>query len=76
VVPAPERLDVVMAMKIVTDHCTGCGACEHECPNNAISRKGRLYAIAPGKCTECKGDPDGPQCAGTCEAECIEKEVS
>ena len=65
-----------MAMKIVTDQCTGCGACEHECPNNAISHRGRRYVITSGKCTECKGDPDGPQCAATCDAGSIEKEAA
>ena len=27
-----------MALKILTDVCTACGACEGECPNKAISQ--------------------------------------
>lgn len=36
-----------MALKI-TDDCIGCGACEPECPNNAIYEDGVEWAIADG----------------------------
>jgi ferredoxin len=55
-----------MAYKIVSDNCTGCGSCEFECPNRAITQKGGLYSINPGKCTECKGIYPTPQCAAAC----------
>ena len=55
-----------MAYKIVPERCTGCGSCEFECPNSAISAKGAVFAINPGKCTECKGIYKTPQCAAAC----------
>ncbi|NCX96182.1 MAG: 4Fe-4S dicluster domain-containing protein [Chitinophagia bacterium] len=36
-----------MAIKI-TDECINCGACEPECPNNAIYEGGDAWAIADG----------------------------
>jgi ferredoxin len=55
-----------MAYKIVASKCTGCGACEFECPNAAITMKGEMYVINPDKCTECAGEFDAPQCAEVC----------
>jgi ferredoxin len=37
----------LMAIKI-TDECINCGACEPECPNNAIYEGGVEWAIADG----------------------------
>ncbi|HTN35929.1 MAG TPA: 4Fe-4S dicluster domain-containing protein [Arachidicoccus sp.] len=42
-----------MAIKI-TDECINCGACEPECPNNAIYEGGVDWAITDG--TSVKGD--------------------
>ena len=33
---------------IITDECINCGACEAECPNNAIYEGGVEWAIADG----------------------------
>jgi ferredoxin len=55
-----------MAYKIVASQCTGCSACEFECPNAAISLKGDIVVINPKKCTECEGHFDAPQCAAVC----------
>ncbi|NLH80927.1 MAG: 4Fe-4S binding protein [Phyllobacteriaceae bacterium] len=55
-----------MAYTIVTETCTVCGSCESECPNKAISHKGRIYSIDPEKCKECEGDYDAPQCGEVC----------
>jgi len=55
-----------MAFKIVETQCTGCSACEPQCPNNAIYEKDGLFAINPKKCTECIGFFDEPQCAAAC----------
>ncbi|MBI1305875.1 MAG: 4Fe-4S dicluster domain-containing protein [Bacteroidetes bacterium] len=38
---------------IITDECINCGACEPECPNNAIYEAGAEWAIADG--TNVKG---------------------
>ena len=55
-----------MAYTIVAKNCTGCGACEFECPNKAIKEKGGAYVIDPKKCTECEGYFDTQQCAAAC----------
>jgi ferredoxin len=39
---------------IITDECINCGACEPECPNNAIYEAGAEWAVADG--TTIKGD--------------------
>ena len=38
---------------IITDECINCGACEPECPNNAIYEGGVEWAVADG--TSVKG---------------------
>ncbi len=55
-----------MAYRIVASNCTACGACEFECPNEAISMSGDVYVIDAEKCTECQGHYDKPQCATVC----------
>lgn len=37
---------------IITDECINCGACEPECPNNAIYEGGMEWAIADGTSLE------------------------
>jgi len=54
-----------MAMKIL-EECINCGACEPECPNEAIGQGDSIYAIDPEKCTECVGAYDAPTCVATC----------
>jgi len=39
---------------MITDECINCGACEPECPNNAIYEGGVEWAIADG--TSLKGE--------------------
>ncbi len=39
---------------IITDECINCGACEPECPNNAIYEGGIEWAITDG--TDIKGE--------------------
>ncbi len=41
-----------MSFKI-SDDCISCGACEGECPVEAISEGADRYEIDPSKCTEC-----------------------
>ncbi len=88
---------------IITDECINCGACEPECPNNAIYEAGAewawadgnnlsgtinvdgetidvtkrnspvsddVYYIVTGKCTECAGFHEEPQCAAVCPVDC------
>jgi ferredoxin len=54
-----------MAYKI-TEECINCGACEPECPNQAISAGDEQYVIDPARCTECVGHFDESQCAAVC----------
>ena len=54
-----------MAYKI-TDDCISCGACESECPNEAISEGDTTYVIDPTKCTECVGAYESSKCAEVC----------
>ena len=58
-----------MAYKI-TEECISCGACEPECPNEAISEAEDIYIIDPEKCTECVGYFDESQCASVCPVDC------
>jgi len=55
-----------MAYKIIASQCSGCSACEPECPNVAIYEKNGLYYIKASKCTECIGYFDDPQCVAVC----------
>jgi ferredoxin len=60
-----------MAMKILED-CINCGACEPECPNEAIHEGDPVYVIEIDKCTECVGAFDTPKCVEVCPIEgCI-----
>ncbi len=56
---------------IITDECINCDVCEPECPNAAISMGEAIYVIDPGKCTECVGHFDEPQCVQVCPVACI-----
>jgi ferredoxin len=38
---------------IITDDCIMCGACEAECPEEAISEGDDKYVIEASKCTDC-----------------------
>jgi len=51
---------------MITSDCINCGACEPECPNNAISQGEPVYVIDPALCTECVGFHDYEACAAVC----------
>jgi len=57
-----------MAYKI-TEECISCGACEPECPNQAISEGETIYVIDPAKCTQCVGAYESSKCAEVCPVE-------
>ncbi len=62
-----------MAMTIKED-CISCGACEPECPNEAITQGDTVYVIDVAKCTECVGHFDSPKCVEVCPVDgCIVK---
>jgi len=55
---------------VITDECINCGACEPECPNQAITAGDERYVIDPEKCTECVGHFEESQCAAVCPVDC------
>ncbi|NNF08121.1 MAG: YfhL family 4Fe-4S dicluster ferredoxin [Candidatus Eisenbacteria bacterium] len=54
----------------ITDECIDCGACEPECPNEAISKGDGIYIIDPKLCTECVGFHEEEQCQYVCPVAC------
>ena len=56
---------------LITDRCINCDLCEPECPNQAISLGVEIYEIDPGRCTECVGHYEVPQCRAVCPVDCI-----
>lgn len=55
---------------MITSECINCGACEPECPNNAITQGEDIYVIDPLLCTECVGFHDYEACAAVCPVDC------
>ena len=55
---------------MITGECINCGACEPECPREAILEGDPYYVINADKCTECVED-GGSQCVPVCPVECI-----
>jgi ferredoxin len=51
---------------MITEECINCGACEPECPNQAIAAGEERYIIDPERCTECVGHFEESQCAAVC----------
>lgn len=45
---------------VISDTCVACGACEAQCPVDAISMGDGKFEIDPDKCIDCGS------CAGTC----------
>ncbi|MBK7581532.1 MAG: YfhL family 4Fe-4S dicluster ferredoxin [Myxococcales bacterium] len=58
-----------MATHITVD-CINCGACEPDCPNDAISQGDEIYVIDPARCTECVGYFDHEACQAVCPVLC------
>src|SRR5437667_9234218 len=55
---------------LITVECINCGACEPECPNQAISQGEDIFVIDPQLCTECVGFHDQEACAAVCPVDC------
>ena len=77
-----------MALKI-TEECINCGACQPECPNEAVFAGGEdydhngkvspalsqeFYYVAPEMCTECVGFHDEPMCISVCPTDACVKD--
>jgi ferredoxin len=50
---------------VISDECTNCGACESECPVEAISEQEDRRVIDADLCTDCGA------CAAVCPVEAI-----
>lgn len=57
-----------MMTHIITDECIACGACESECPMEAISEGEEKYSIDAEECTDCGA------CVDSCPVEAIVEE--
>lgn len=68
--PRPRSQTVSVMATHITEDCINCGACEPECPNEAISEGDDLYVIDPNLCTECVGFHDFEACQAVCPVEC------
>ena len=55
---------------MITDDCINCGACEPECPNQAIRQGDAVYVINPNLCTECVGFYGAEMCQEVCPVAC------
>ncbi len=55
---------------MITDECIACGACESECPNDAIHLGEEIFAIDADLCSECVGFHDTQMCADACPVSC------
>src|SRR5262249_10110980 len=55
---------------MITEECINCGACEPECPNQAISQGDDIFVIDPKLCTEFVGFHDEEACAAVCPVDC------
>ncbi|MBN2184986.1 MAG: 4Fe-4S binding protein [Candidatus Krumholzibacteriota bacterium] len=53
---------------VISDECIVCGACEPECPVEAISEGESKYEIDADKCTDCGA------CVEVCPTEAISPE--
>ncbi|ULQ59465.1 4Fe-4S binding protein [Brucepastera parasyntrophica] len=53
---------------IISDDCTNCGACEGECPVEAISEQADKRVIDADTCISCGA------CAAVCPVEAISEE--
>ena len=54
----------------ITEECIACGACESECPNDAIHLGEAIFVIDPDLCSECVGSHDTQMCAEACPVDC------
>ena len=59
-----------MANKI-TDECMNCGACEPECPNQAISQGGDTYQIDASLCDLCAAKGGEQSCKAACPSDAV-----
>lgn len=47
------ELEVKKMAYLINDECIACGACEAQCPVEAIKMGDAIYVIEAEKCTDC-----------------------
>ena len=57
---------------MITEECIACGACEGECPNDAIQLGEEIFVIDPDRCSECVGFHEAQMCQEACPVDCCE----
>jgi len=62
----PDDLEVKFVAYVISDECISCGACEPECPVEAISEEEDKFHIDPDICIDC----------GACEPVCPVEAIS
>jgi ferredoxin len=55
---------------MITEDCIACGACESECPNDAIGLGNEIFVVDPDLCSECVGSSETQKCAEACPVDC------
>jgi MinD superfamily P-loop ATPase len=60
-----------MSVQII-ERCVMCGACEWECPAEAITPSPRGPVVEPERCTECYGHFGESQCIVVCPVDAIQ----
>ncbi len=58
----------------INEDCISCGACEPECPNQAISEGESIFVVNPDRCTECTGAYESPRCAEVCPVDACDSD--
>jgi ferredoxin len=56
---------------VITERCISCGACEWECPNQAIAPGEPRPVVDEASCTECFGFFGEGQCIVVCPAAAV-----
>jgi ferredoxin len=65
-----SRQAAISMATLITMDCINCGACEPECPNDAISQGDEIHEIDPRFCTECVGYFEREACQAVCPVAC------
>ncbi len=55
----------------ITAECIRCGACDTDCPNQAIGEGDDIFTVDPEACTECFGSYDAAKCVEVCPVNAV-----
>ena len=53
---------------VISEDCISCGACEPECPTNAISNGDGIFVVDAAACIDCGA------CSGVCPVDAVKAE--